>query len=109
MRKGFISFCVRGRQLQSRDREAVIPTKKDFRLVSLSDDWFHADANPRGRCVAPACGTSSGRWPHRRGFRGRQHILTEQTELVPMQGEPIVDQRNLQAEWRTVLVTGPKK
>ena len=30
MRKGFISSCVRGRQLQSRDREAVIPTKEDF-------------------------------------------------------------------------------
>ena len=33
MRKGFISSCVRGRQLQSRDREAVIPTRGDF-------DWL---------------------------------------------------------------------
>jgi hypothetical protein len=36
MRNGFISSCVRGRQLQSRDREAVIPTKEDF-------DWLGGD------------------------------------------------------------------
>ena len=49
MRKGFISSCVRGRQLQSRDREAVIPTKEDFDWLLCQDGWFHADANPRGR------------------------------------------------------------
>jgi hypothetical protein len=43
------------------------------------------------------------------GFAARQHILTKQAGLVPMPGERIFDQRNLQAEWRTVLVTSPKK
>jgi len=109
MRKGFISSCVRGRQLQSRDREAVIPTKEDFDWLLCQMTGFIQTQILAVAASLPARGTSSGRWPHRRGFRGRQHILTEQTGLVPMQGERILDQRNLQAEWRTVLVTGPKK